>query len=335
MSHDRSLFQAPPTPEPPQGLHYEQPKPSLKPIFPWESRARKPTRVFAEDLPPPPAPEPVATPTGTETSTTAESGSPTVTSPGALSTANAWDNNPAIMKYVSGMSQNRQTKFQNILSENTTPLTSPPVTEHNTERRPSKVTDFPTEIERPSLPVTPAPVHRRSFWGAERDEAGALPAAEGVPEQSEWDPVARLLELQQKQAGMLGQGSEADARTIPDREAISSAAEVKPVQVISRESSKPDDEDASTKAEGLQTTTSAPLKEKEVDAEPAVQSSQKTTSTPLKEDEATASTQDVQKTTFSSPKDDGPALDTSPEISGAGIGAQKIMEQLQKESAAR
>jgi len=55
------------------------------------------------------------------------------------------------------------------------------------QRRPSfKVTDFPTEVERPSLPVTPAPVRRPTFWGEERDELGELPAAEGVPKQEEW-----------------------------------------------------------------------------------------------------------------------------------------------------
>lgn len=54
-------------------------------------------------------------------------------------------------------------------------------------RRPSmKLTDFPTEVERPSLPVTPAPIRRPSFWGEERDELGNLPTAEGVPKQEDW-----------------------------------------------------------------------------------------------------------------------------------------------------
>jgi len=49
-----------------------------------------------------------------------------------------------------------------------------------------KLTDFPTEFERPSLPVTPAP-RRPSFWGEERaDEEGELPTAEGVPKQQDW-----------------------------------------------------------------------------------------------------------------------------------------------------
>lgn len=49
-----------------------------------------------------------------------------------------------------------------------------------------RITDFPTELERPSLPVTPAPVRRTSFWGEEQEESAELPAAEGVPKQEEW-----------------------------------------------------------------------------------------------------------------------------------------------------
>ena len=50
-----------------------------------------------------------------------------------------------------------------------------------------KLTDFPTKDERPSLPVTPAPVRGPTFWGSEKEEAeGTLPLAEGVPKQEEW-----------------------------------------------------------------------------------------------------------------------------------------------------
>ena len=81
-----------------------------------------------------------------------------------------------------------------------------------------KLTDFPSEIERPSLPVTPAPVRRPSFWGAERDAAGDLPPAEGVPEQSDWDPSARLAELQRQQSEVLEKGPTGlRGRTIPER----------------------------------------------------------------------------------------------------------------------
>ena len=45
--------------------------------------------------------------------------------------------------------------------------------------------DFPTEDDRPSLPVTPAPV-RRSFWDQGARGADEYPVAEGVPDQEEW-----------------------------------------------------------------------------------------------------------------------------------------------------
>ncbi|KIH94473.1 hypothetical protein SPBR_05552 [Sporothrix brasiliensis 5110] len=66
-------------------------------------------------------------------------------------------------------------------------------------RRGSKVTDFPSEVERPSLPVTPAPIRRSSYWGSggpsfgtdDDDAEGGdgthlLPAADGVPKQADW-----------------------------------------------------------------------------------------------------------------------------------------------------
>lgn len=264
MSRDHSLFQPPGPPEPPKDIGFALPTTTPqterpKPIFPWEGRAPKATRVFAEDLPQRPAPEPpesVSSTTevetqGTESETDVETLTPASPSTGfsssetfsGFSTANAWDNMPEIDRYISSLPQNRRAKVQVLLNQSA-PLSSPPpqdtsstapTSEQETSasgRRPSKVTDFPTEIERPSLPVTPAPVRRPSFWGAERDEAGDLPAAEGVPEQSDWDPVARLLELQKRQADLLeaAPAEESEKREIPDREVVTSAAELKPGQ---------------------------------------------------------------------------------------------------------
>lgn len=199
MSAETKLF-TPPTkyPDPPKDMYYEVPEkarisPRQKSLFPWESHARKPTRVFPTEEPPPPIPqpEPVATtpkespPIGQEQSTP-----PTGSDWQSYSRGNrnAWDDMPEIERYVQAFAQHRrgpvqvlhQTptsgEIQNILS----PIGDKP-------RRPSmKLTDFPTEIERPSLPVTPAPIRRPSFWGEERDELGELPAAKGVPKQEEW-----------------------------------------------------------------------------------------------------------------------------------------------------
>lgn len=246
MSQDRHLFQAPSKyPEPPKDMHYEVPKeqPSRpKPIFPWETNQRKPARVFADD--PRPAPL-VATPSVTtdddsQTETISPS-TPTIslTSPDPLTTVsrnNAWDDMPEIDRYIANLPQNRRAKVQVLFnnaqgsSETGDQSIMSPGTEvppQQQDRRGSmKVTDFPTEIERPSLPVTPAPVRRPSFWGEERDAAGDLPGAEGVPEQSQWNPVERLAELQRRQSEVIEKGPQISPRQIPNRQSLASAAPI-------------------------------------------------------------------------------------------------------------
>lgn len=248
MSADRKLFQAPKYPEPPKDMHYQVPStpPAIerpKPIFPWETTAPKPTRVFADDAPPPAAPS-EATPSVTtddddnETQTeTMSPSTPTMnsntTEPFATYTrTNAWDDVPEIERYISQLPQNRRARVQVLLNNATPtssshqrnvsgdePMFSPGIEDPSQQRRPSmKLTDFPTEFERPSLPVTPAPMHRPSFWGSERDAAGDLPGAEGVPDQSAWDPVAKLAELQRRQSEMLAEGPASPGRFIPDRD---------------------------------------------------------------------------------------------------------------------
>ncbi|KAF2175676.1 glycosyltransferase family 8 protein [Zopfia rhizophila CBS 207.26] len=104
------------------------------------------------------------------------------------SNVNAWDSVPGIDTYVRAImeAQARRGKSQ-VLSQagGSEEILSPSVSLK--ERRESLIiTDFPSAVERPSLPVTPAPVRRPTFWGEERDEAGELPAAEGVPDQADW-----------------------------------------------------------------------------------------------------------------------------------------------------
>ena len=247
MSADRKLFQAPRNPEPPKDMYYQVPSTPPanerpKPIFPWEVTAPKPTRVFADDAPPPAASS-EATPsitTDDSDETQLENlspSTPTMNSNNAESFAsytrtNAWDEVPEIDRYISQLPQNRRAKVQLLFNNAATtssahernvsgdePILSPAIEDPSQRRRPSmKLTDFPTEIERPSLPVTPAAVRRPSFWGSERDAAGDLPGAEGVPDQSEWDPVAKLVELQRRQSEMLAEGPASPGRTIPDRE---------------------------------------------------------------------------------------------------------------------
>lgn len=143
----------------------------------------------------------------------------------SYSRTNAWDEVPEIELYVANLSQKRFGKIQ-ILAQNSKPPGSDSSVEISQKiRRPSmKLTDFPTEIERPSLPVTPAPVRRPSFWGEDRDTMGALPGAQGVPDQAEWDPIAKLEELKSRQSEVIAQGPLGPMRSIPDRQLPESAA---------------------------------------------------------------------------------------------------------------
>lgn len=251
MSGDTNLFQ-PPTiyPEPPKDMYYQVPvsrpapqKPA--PIFPWEARAPKPTRVFLEEKQPEPAPEPElpTLPSATDESRAMEESPPTPPAPGSetdkwntYNRTNAWDENPDIERYVQAIQQSRKGKVQVLHPEGGQPES----------RRPSmKLTDFPTEFERPSLPVTPAPVRRPSFWGEERDSLGDLPPAEGVPKQEDWvsfldsffphlkwrcqhcgkqNPVARLEELQRRQSIVLEEGPQSPTKELPDRKMPASAS---------------------------------------------------------------------------------------------------------------
>ena len=253
MSEDRHLFQAPAKyPEPPKNMYYEVPKERTAndrppPIFPWELNQSKASRVFAEDITA--TPSAIQTETApsmtTDDDTATEISSPStpivkVSSPepfNSFSRTNAWDV-PEIDRYISSLPQNRRAKVQvlfNNLSQSsdtsttttgdpsiTTPTTEDPPPQFQSNRRASlKITDFPTEIERPSLPVTPAPVRRPSFWGEERDSAGELPAAEGVPQnQNEWDPASKLAELQKRQSEVLEKGPTSPPKPMPQRQMV-------------------------------------------------------------------------------------------------------------------
>lgn len=245
FNSDKELFQPPEKyPEAPKGMWYElPPRPAEpqkpKPIFPWESKAPKATRVFAQPKTPTPPSEPEVEPepdpaSSTATSTTLDpepAETPTMTSPdpwaGFQARTNAWDEIPEIEKYMQALQGPRKAKVQ-VLHNTATPQTRSP----KSERRQSlRLTDFPTEIERPSLPVTPAPIRRPSFWGEERDEQGNLPAAEGVPKQEEWNPIAKLEELQRRQSEVLAAPAQLEeapsvpARSMPESESKEAAIE--------------------------------------------------------------------------------------------------------------
>ncbi|KAK8153669.1 nucleotide-diphospho-sugar transferase [Phyllosticta citrichinensis] len=223
FSENRELFQPPASyPEPPRDMYYELPKSkpktqdAPKPIFPWEQERErpKPSRVFVEDsLPPQASPaaqaeeqefsKGLANVQSPEHSSSSSSGSPPlVEDPWQAfgQNLNAWDSVPGIDKYVRSVmgTQGRRSKPTSIslAGLGQPPEIMSPIGARPGGRRESLIlTDFPSAVERPSLPVTPAAVRRPTFWGGERDEAGDLPPAEGVPNQAEWDPQERLEHL--------------------------------------------------------------------------------------------------------------------------------------------
>lgn len=264
MSRDTKPF-IPPVryPSPPKNMWFDLPEQSppsstKKPrqIFPWEAHQPTPSRsfttatVYETDEPPHTheSDEGVKGPTSEDLvnippSKAAEksSGSDVVTGNAQASSdpwssysrVNAWDDVPEIGRYVEGLQRHRRTKSQGGIRL-TAGATSPGSGGASQAPRAFKVTDFPTEVERPSLPVTPAPIRRPSFWGDDNelldpaDDGHSLPIAEGVPSQSEWvcvhgrrwgpanclcgladvglphkDPAARLQMLAQQQSEAL------------------------------------------------------------------------------------------------------------------------------------
>lgn len=164
----------------------EKPKPQEKPrpIFPWEREnyMPKPTRVFADDFPLPPLPRPLSTTIAIEDLPTG------IMAPiPFLPQPNAWDNVQSIDRYVRAVMESQARRSRPSFHTQVRPdeVTSPGV--GRSVRRESLIlTDFPSADDRPSLPVTPAPIRRPTFWGEERDDGGSLPAAEGVPDQADW-----------------------------------------------------------------------------------------------------------------------------------------------------
>ncbi|KAI9817613.1 MAG: glycogenin glucosyltransferase [Thelocarpon impressellum] len=236
MSEDAQLFRAPAYAQPPGGLLYQVPQTPPagerpKPIFPWEATAAPPTRVFDDE--PPLTPRSVLSPPAvTDDETQGDDSGPTTPMATAapvegwntFGSTNTWDSMPEIDHYISNISQHRRGKVQVLQGAEEGDGSSA----EGRRLSGTKVTDFPTEIERPSLPVTPAPVRRPTFWGAERDRDGELPAAEGVPKQEDWDPSLKLEELTRHQPEVLPlsgpEGLASPHHEIPDRQQPESAA---------------------------------------------------------------------------------------------------------------
>lgn len=211
MSQDLAAFVPPQRyPSPPQNMWFEVPRdkpasPSQQPrsIFPWEGQQPRPSRIFTEAEKPgftwqtasiDDRLQPQAS--TTKTSAPGQGGgddqppTPTIkiSSPDswdAFTRTNAWDDMPEIELYVHGLHTHRSSADQKSSGISSAKKVA--------QERGLRLTDFPTAVERPSLPVTPAPVRRSKFWSGasagvagELSGEGVLPAAEGVPPQRDW-----------------------------------------------------------------------------------------------------------------------------------------------------
>lgn len=270
MSSDLARFVPPERyPSPPKNMWYEvpkerpaHPKEKPKPIFPWESHRPQPAREF---FPQQGSPASFVEPSLRDLqlrAEPAEAGPATAellsqqqpalgpairTAPSVLSDiwssfprTNAWDELPEINRYVDTI-QKHQRKASRIpgLRQAKTPTGEQSAT---WGWKSSRITDFPSEDDRPSLPVTPAPIRGPRLgdggdpWaGGSGGDDEQLPTAEGVPSQADWvcvhgirwgpadclcdltnvlryhkDPVEQLQKLARQQSELLQQrlGSE-------------------------------------------------------------------------------------------------------------------------------
>ncbi|KAJ5364136.1 uncharacterized protein N7496_009849 [Penicillium cataractarum] len=237
MSEDTALFQPPPSyPEAPKNMYYQVPPTKPEPqritqLFPWETHAPRPTRIFAPEQPVPLAspPEEALPVPPTEPAVPSEilpfraPFEPSAETWESYNRSNAWDEDPDIQRYIESIQQARRARTQPPKHEHTVQPRPYELSRNDRHRTPSGhrpsiiLTDFPTEIERPSLPVTPAPIQRNrgiTGDGDENDASGtaALPAAEGVPSQQEWNPLASLEELRRRQSEVLEHPERLDER---------------------------------------------------------------------------------------------------------------------------
>ncbi|KAH7032877.1 nucleotide-diphospho-sugar transferase [Microdochium trichocladiopsis] len=309
MSSDSTPFVPPARyPSPPKDMWYEVPKeppapPSQKPrpIFPWEANQAPPSRVFPDDVSQQSEEKPQMPTLDTSTSeisgTSASrlstesiiTGASTVDQDSKPSTpatptiqitpsdpwtsytrSNAWDEMPEIERYVDAIQKHRRSRSRKAPGTIALPGPGAENEQGQGPRRSSRLTDFPGEDERPSLPVTPAPIRRAKFWGVdgpdpvEGEGDPLLPAAEGVPTQTDWDPVEQLQKLAKQQSDMLLQklgDQRRDSTDLPPRllpfgsEDLTSPTYVSPAPPAPASVTSPSDLDTTPRATPRQKVT--------------------------------------------------------------------------------
>ncbi|KAJ6144434.1 hypothetical protein N7470_008329 [Penicillium chermesinum] len=219
MSQDTNLFQPPNfIPDAPKNMYYKVPENRPEPekatkIFPWETHAPQPTRVFAEEQPTPALPpdyttivqsdeveEPVLEP---QTPPTRALFEPSAKSWEDYSRSNAWDEDPDIQRYIETVQQARRGKTQ-VVSGAAQPSSSASNSTSGSYFS-STTTGSSTETHRPSTIITDFPHGNRETYDDENDASTVtgLPPAEGVPSQADWNPLTQLEELRRLQSEVL------------------------------------------------------------------------------------------------------------------------------------
>lgn len=142
-------------------------EPEMKPIFPWEKKPRRTSRVFADEIPildedeDDEAPEDAVDDTDQDGEEWKD-----------YTRENQWDSVPGIQEYVSDLKRHRTHNFPSAESG---PLIAG---KYNPE---VAVVD-----ERPPLPVTPAPIRRTGPHWLSGEDDEKFPSAAGIPSQEDW-----------------------------------------------------------------------------------------------------------------------------------------------------
>lgn len=138
-------------------------EPEMKPIFPWEKKPRRTSRVFADEVPALDEDEENENvldfhDTNQDTEEWKD-----------YTRQNQWDSVPGIQEYVSGLGRQRTGKFQSA------------------EPSLRVLGNYGSKVvnERPPLPITPAPIRRTGPHWLSAEE-GKFPSAAGIPSQEDW-----------------------------------------------------------------------------------------------------------------------------------------------------